>query len=32
VAELLELSITTVEREWRFARAWLQREIGLASE
>jgi len=28
VAELLGLSLATAERDWRFARAWLQREIG----
>lgn len=28
VAEVLELSITTVEDGWRFARAWLGRELG----
>jgi RNA polymerase sigma factor (TIGR02999 family) len=27
VAELLGLSLTRVEREWRFSRSWLQREI-----
>ncbi len=27
VAELLGLSLATAEREWRFARAWLQREM-----
>ncbi|HVF72693.1 MAG TPA: sigma-70 family RNA polymerase sigma factor [Chthoniobacterales bacterium] len=27
VAEVLELSQRTVEREWRMARAWLRREI-----
>ena len=27
VASLLEISQTKVEREWRFARAWLKREI-----
>ncbi|HEY0763009.1 MAG TPA: ECF-type sigma factor [Pyrinomonadaceae bacterium] len=27
-AHLLEISMVTVEREWRFAKTWLQREIG----
>jgi RNA polymerase sigma factor (sigma-70 family) len=27
VAELLEVSPATVEREWRLARSWLKREI-----
>jgi RNA polymerase sigma factor (TIGR02999 family) len=27
VAEVLEMSLRTVEREWQFARAWLQKEI-----
>ncbi|HKG47901.1 MAG TPA: ECF-type sigma factor [Pyrinomonadaceae bacterium] len=27
VAALLELSPTTVQRDWRFARSWLKREI-----
>src|SRR5688572_5566532 len=27
VAEVLGLSRTTIEREWRFARAWLHREM-----
>jgi len=27
VAEMLEVPKTTVEREWRLARAWLQREL-----
>ncbi len=26
--EVLEISVKTVEREWRAARAWLQRELG----
>lgn len=26
-AKVLEISDTTVERDWRFARAWLQREM-----
>lgn len=29
-AEALTLSVPTVVREWRFARAWLRRELGLA--
>jgi RNA polymerase sigma factor (TIGR02999 family) len=28
VAETLELSDTTVETDWRFARAWLRRRLG----
>jgi DNA-directed RNA polymerase specialized sigma24 family protein len=28
IAELHGVSIRTVEREWRFARAWLARELG----
>jgi RNA polymerase sigma factor (TIGR02999 family) len=28
VARLLDVSVTTVESDWRFARAWLAREIG----
>jgi RNA polymerase sigma factor (TIGR02999 family) len=27
VGEVLELSVSTVEREWRMARAWLRREL-----
>lgn len=27
IAESLEVSVRTVEREWRFTRAWLQREL-----
>jgi RNA polymerase sigma factor (TIGR02999 family) len=27
IAELLDVSLTTVERDWRFARAWLQSRI-----
>lgn len=27
IAEVLEISVRTVERDWRFARAWLQREL-----
>jgi RNA polymerase sigma factor (TIGR02999 family) len=27
VAEVLQISLRTVEREWQFARAWLQKEI-----
>jgi len=30
VAELLEVSTATVKRDWRFARAWLSRELGVA--
>jgi RNA polymerase sigma factor (TIGR02999 family) len=29
-AEVLELSVPTVVRDWRFARAWLRRELGMA--
>ncbi|MHC5108696.1 MAG: sigma-70 family RNA polymerase sigma factor [Planctomycetota bacterium] len=32
VAEVLELSVPTVEREWRMARAWLRRELTGDSE
>lgn len=28
VAAMLETSLSTVEREWRFARSWLQRQLG----
>ena len=28
VAEVLDVSTRTIEREWRFARAWLRRELG----
>ncbi|HNO77507.1 MAG TPA: sigma-70 family RNA polymerase sigma factor [Phycisphaerae bacterium] len=27
VGEVMELSVSTVEREWRMARAWLRREL-----
>ena len=27
VAEVLDLSLTRVEQEWRFARSWLQKEV-----
>ena len=27
VAELLDVSESTVEREWRFTRSWLKKEI-----
>lgn len=27
IAETLDVSMRTVERDWRFARAWLQREL-----
>jgi len=27
IAELLDVSPSTVDREWRFTRAWLYREI-----
>jgi RNA polymerase sigma factor (TIGR02999 family) len=32
VAQVLELSVSTVEREWRMARAWLRREFSGAGE
>jgi RNA polymerase sigma factor (TIGR02999 family) len=28
IAEVMNLSLTTVERDWRFARAWLQKTMG----
>jgi len=28
VAEILDVSPATIDREWRFARSWLKREIG----
>ncbi len=28
VAEILSISLATAERDWRFARAWLQGELG----
>ena len=28
VAEVLQVSVGTVERDWRFARAWLMAELG----
>lgn len=28
IAELLDVSLTTVERSWRVARRWLARELG----
>jgi len=31
IAAALETSLRTVERRWRLARAWLQRELGSAS-
>ena len=31
-AEVLQLSPSTVKREWRLAKAWLRREISAASE
>jgi RNA polymerase sigma factor (sigma-70 family) len=27
IAEVMELSLTTVERDWRFARAWLHKSM-----
>jgi len=32
VAEMMNLSKSTIEREWRLARAWLKREITESSE
>jgi RNA polymerase sigma factor (TIGR02999 family) len=32
IARVLEVSLTTVERDWRFARAWLQDQMGAAPE
>lgn len=31
IAEVLEVSVPTVRRDWRLARAWLSRELGEAS-
>ena len=28
VAEVLEVSLGTVERDWRIARAWLRKQMG----
>ena len=28
IAQVMEISLTTVERDWRFARAWLQDQLG----
>jgi len=28
IAELFQVTTRTVEREWRFARAWLTRRLG----
>ncbi len=28
VAEVMEMSLSSVEAQWRFARSWLQREVG----
>lgn len=28
IAEVLQVSLATVERDWRFARAWLQKNMG----
>jgi RNA polymerase sigma-70 factor (ECF subfamily) len=27
IADMMELSLATVERDWRFARAWLRKSI-----
>jgi RNA polymerase sigma factor (TIGR02999 family) len=32
IAETLDTSLRTVEREWRFARRWLAAEMGLGAE
>ena len=32
IAEILGVSLPTVERDWRFARSWLQRELGATDE
>jgi DNA-directed RNA polymerase specialized sigma24 family protein len=32
IARVLEVSLTTVERDWRFARAWLQDQMGTVRE
>jgi len=29
---VLDISLTTVERDWRFARAWLQDQMGSVRE
>lgn len=31
-AEVLEVSLSTAERDWRFARAWLRRELRAADD
>ncbi|HRX85164.1 MAG TPA: sigma-70 family RNA polymerase sigma factor, partial [Phycisphaerae bacterium] len=31
VAEVTGLSVSTIEREWRMARAWLRRELSGAT-
>jgi DNA-directed RNA polymerase specialized sigma24 family protein len=28
IARMLDISLPTVERDWRFARAWLQERMG----
>jgi RNA polymerase sigma factor (sigma-70 family) len=28
IAELLQIGTATVKRDWAFAKAWLQRELG----
>ena len=28
IAEVLEVSVRTVKRQWRYTKAWLYREIG----
>lgn len=32
IAEMLATSLSTIEREWRFARSWLQRRMSSGSE
>lgn len=32
VADLLDMSLTTIERDWRYARAWLVNELGSTDE
>jgi DNA-directed RNA polymerase specialized sigma24 family protein len=27
IAEVMDISLSTVERDWRFARAWLQKRM-----
>jgi RNA polymerase sigma factor (TIGR02999 family) len=32
IAEVLQVSITTVRRYWKFAKTWLQRELGISGK